>query len=80
MSAGSSREHTRKGISSTAVSQSAEGMEKTFNRPAMGEFNIKRETIIAHRLLDLVANVMQEAKRQQALDERFADTSRDRAV
>ncbi|MGR9397595.1 hypothetical protein ACU8OL_32015 (plasmid) [Rhizobium leguminosarum] len=55
-------------------------MEKTFNRPAMGEFNIKRETIIAHRLLDRVANVMQEAKRQQALDERFADTSRDRAV
>lgn len=58
-------------IGATAVSQFFKGMEKTFNRPAMGKFTIKRETCISRHLLDRVAREMREAQRYRELDERL---------
>ncbi|MFS2175348.1 hypothetical protein ACCC98_05250 [Rhizobium pisi] len=58
----------------------AKGKEKTFNRPAMGEFSIKRETTISRRLLDRIANAMRDAQHQRALEERFANPSHDHAT
>ncbi len=59
-------------IGQTAVSQFFKGKEKTFNRPAMGEFSVKREIALSPRLLDRVARAMRDARHQRELEERFA--------
>lgn len=57
-------------IDGTAMSQFAKGMEKTFNRGAMGKFSVIRDTVISHRLIDTLARAMRDADRQRRLEER----------
>lgn len=48
-------------IGATAVSQFVKGKEKTFDRNEMGEFSIKRETVITSRLINRVAREMKRS-------------------
>lgn len=61
-------------IGDTAVSQFAKGKEKSFDRGAMGEFSITRDTVISHRLIDRLAHSMKEANQYRRLEENAEQT------
>lgn len=65
-------------IGETAVSQFFKGKEKTFNRGAMGEFSITRDTVISHRLIDRLARSMKEADQYRRLEEQSEQAWADR--
>jgi len=66
-------------IGDTAVSQFFKGKEKEFNRGAMEEFTITRDTVISHRLIDRLARSMKEADQYRRLEEEGERAWADRA-
>ncbi len=66
-------------IGDTAVSQFAKGKEKTFNRGAVGDFSITRDTVISHRLIQNIARSMKEAEKYRQLEEQIEQASGKRA-
>lgn len=67
-------------ISETAVSQFVKGREKTFNRGAMGDFSITRETVISHRMIDQLARSMKEADKYRSFEVQAEKASENRGA